>query len=119
VCCVGRIVPAGSGSSVDAVRIPIACSLTADDAETRLDEWRATLTRVVVGAERTAPTELTLSLRANHDELAALVDLVRREIACCSFFEFALHLTAGATTLRVRVPDDAAGVLDGFAQLAG
>jgi hypothetical protein len=100
------------------VRVPIACTLGADDAETRLTEWRTILGRIVVGSERVGPTELALSLRADGRELAALVDLVRREVACCSFFEFALHIAAGATTLRVTVPPDAAGVLDGFAELA-
>jgi hypothetical protein len=104
---------------VEFVKVPIACTLNLDDAGTRLDEWRATLTRVVVDSERVAPTELAFTLRADQQELAALLDLVRREVACCAFFEFALHVAAGATTLRVTVPENAAAVLDGFAQLAG
>jgi hypothetical protein len=92
--------------------------LTVDDASTRVDEWRTTLARVVVDAERTAPTELALRVETDARDLAALVDLVRREVACCAFFEFALHVAVGGTTLRVTVPPDAAAVLDAFATLA-
>jgi hypothetical protein len=106
-------------ATVEFVKIPIACTLSVDDAGTRVEEWRATLARVVVESGRVAPTELVCTLRADQPELAALLDLVRREVACCAFFEFALHVAAGATTLRVTVPEDAAAVLDGFAQLAG
>jgi hypothetical protein len=100
------------------VRIPIACTLSPDDAPTRVAEWRATLARVVVDTRRVAPTELAFSLHVDDRELAALIELVRREVACCAFFEFALHVTAGATMLRVTVPPDAATVLDEFAVLA-
>jgi hypothetical protein len=116
---VRRIVSVPPGGSVDDVKIPIACTLSVDDAGTRVEEWRATLTRVAVDSRRVAPTELVFTLRADGPALAALLDLVRREVACCAFFEFALHVATGATTLRVTVPEDAAAALDGFAQLAG
>jgi hypothetical protein len=112
------IVPVDSGGTVAIVKIPIACTLPADDAQARVEEWRTTLARVVVDAERVSPTELALRLRAGDRELSAVVDLVRREVSCCAFFEFALHVAAGATTLRVTVPADAAAVLDDFARLA-
>jgi hypothetical protein len=104
---------------VAGVRVPIACTLSVDDAATRLDEWRAMLTRVVASVERVAPTELELRLQTAPGDLDRLVDLVQREATCCTFFEFALHVAADAVTLRVTVPADAAPVLDGFAALAG
>jgi hypothetical protein len=100
------------------MRIPIACTLSADGAATRLDEWRALLTRVVASTERSAQTELALRVRPEPGDLDRLVDLVQREAGCCTFFEFALQITADAVTLRVTVPADAAPVLDGFAALA-
>ena len=100
------------------MRIPIACTLTVDDAGTRLDEWRATLTRVVEAIERPAPTELVFRLRADaRSELAPLVDLVQREATCCAFFEFTLHIAVDGVTLRATVPPDAASILDEFADL--
>jgi hypothetical protein len=43
--------------------------------------------------------------------------LAQREKACCPFFEFSLDIGAESLCLRLRVPDDAAPVLDGL--LAG
>lgn len=106
-------------ATVEFVKVPIACTLSVDDAGTRIDEWRTVLGRVVTGTERVAPTELAFTLRADPQQLSVLLDLVRREVTCCTFFEFALRVAAGGTTLRVTVPPDAAAVLDEFAQLAG
>jgi hypothetical protein len=101
------------------MRIPIACTLTVDDAATRLDEWRSMVTRLVATIERPAPTELVLLLRDDaRSELSMLVDLVQREATCCAFFQFALHIGSDAVSLRMTVPPDAIVVLDNFAQLA-
>jgi hypothetical protein len=77
------------------------------------DEWRALLSDAAVAAERPAPTEVVVRLR-DGAPVAALVDLARREKACCPFFDFSLLVEADALTLRVGVPDEAAALLDGF-----
>ena len=93
--------------------MPIACSLTEAAAGAQLDEWRALLSDVAVGAERRSPTEVLVRLR-DGAPVAELVDLARREKACCPFFGFSLLIEADALTLRIGVPDEAAGMLDGF-----
>jgi hypothetical protein len=40
------------------MRVPIACTLNVDDAETRVDEWRAAFVRSIASGERVSPTEL-------------------------------------------------------------
>jgi hypothetical protein len=108
----------GAGT-LGAVRVPIACTLTVDDAATRIDEWRAVLDRSIASVHRTSPTEIVLTLRDDRAGLDDLVGLARREVACCAFFDFTLDIAVDAVALVVTVPADAAGVLDDFAALAG
>jgi hypothetical protein len=101
------------------MRVPIACTLSVEEGPTRLEEWRTMLARVAAGADRPAPTDLAFRIRDDaRAELGALVDLVRREVTCCAFFEFSLQVTAAAVTLRVTVPPDASAILDEFVLLA-
>jgi hypothetical protein len=99
--------------------VPIACTLTVDDATTRLDEWRSALGRSIASVRRTSPTELVLALRDDRAGLDALVALTQRELACCAFFDFTLRIAVEGVALVVAVPPDAAAVLDDFANLAG
>lgn len=101
------------------MRVPIACTLTVDDAGARLDEWREALARSITSVQRTAPTEVVLTLRDDRAGLDELVGLAQRELACCAFFAFRLDLAVGGVSLVVTTPADAATVLDGFAELAG
>lgn len=101
------------------MRVPIACTLTVDDAATRVDEWRAVLGRSITSVQRTSPTEIVLTLRDDRAGLDDLVGLTRREVACCTFFDFRLDIAVEAVALVVTVPTDAAVVLDEFAALAG
>jgi len=100
------------------MRVPIACTLTVDDAATRIDEWRTVLRRSVTSARRTSPTEVRLELRDDRAGLDELVGLAQREVACCAFFDFTLSIAVDMVALVVTVPTDAATVLDGFAALA-
>jgi hypothetical protein len=105
---------AGYAGRVD---IPIACSLTPAGARSQLDEWRALLAAAVTGTERPGPAVLSLRLRDDPGQLAAVVALAQREKACCPFFGFALEIGADSVALQVSVPPDAVSILDGFAQL--
>jgi hypothetical protein len=100
------------------MRVPIACTLTVDDGQTRLDEWRRVLGRSITSVRRTTPTELVLALRDDRAGLDDLVGLAQRELACCAFFVFRLDLAVDGVRLVLTVPSDAAAVLDGFAALA-
>jgi hypothetical protein len=100
-----------------AVEIPIACTLDAAAARSQLDEWRALFARMVVGTDRPERGHLRLHLGRDLDGLGHLVTLAQREKDCCRFFDFAIEIDTDAATLVVRVPDEAAAILDQFAAL--
>jgi hypothetical protein len=97
-------------------RVPIACSLAADEAGNRIEEWRRLLDAGVAEVERT-PGSARLRLHDDGATLLAAIDLARREKACCDFFDFRLVPLPDAVWLEVDAPDDAAGVLDGLVGL--
>ena len=98
--------------------IPIACTLEDRQADARLDEWRLTLTPLVIGVERPEPGQLRLHLRDDPTSIAELVGLARAEKACCPFFDFTLDIGTETVTLVVDLPNDAHAILDDFARLA-
>ena len=98
------------------MRKPVACSLDASSAHDQLDEWRAVLATAVVESERVDAQTLEMRLRPDAD-VAAIISLAQREIACCPFFGFAINLDADKVTFVATVPPDAAPILDGFAAL--
>jgi hypothetical protein len=95
---------------------PVACSLDAAAARDRLAEWRTMLGTLVTAVEWPAPNRVRMPLR--DDPAGDLVDLARREVACCPFFEFGLEVTADGSALTITVPEGAAPVLRDFATLA-
>jgi hypothetical protein len=101
------------------MQVPIACTLNAEAAADRLEEWRAALRTSVKAAMRTAPGRVELRLADGPRAAGRLVDLARREKACCDFFTFAVEIDAQGATMVVEVPDDAVALLDGFAALYG
>ena len=98
--------------------MPIACSLDAVDVRTQVDEWRSLLTQIVTEVERQTSASVTMRLAANTQALAALVELARREAACCQFFRFAVEIDAEGASFTASVPPHAIELLDGFAALA-
>jgi hypothetical protein len=74
-------------------------------------EWRELLARVVDRSERVAPSRLELGLLAGSD-IGPVIDLARRETACCPFFRFTLEITTGRLVLVVEVPEEATEALD-------
>ena len=92
------------------MRVPIACTLTAEEQPDRVDEWRAFLGTHVEAAEL-GPTEARLKLRAGDEAFITAADLALREKQCCAFFEFNLRLDTEGRWMTIGVPDDAAPVL--------
>jgi hypothetical protein len=101
-------------SSLTAMQVPIACSLTSNAARPQLEEWRDLLIRSSVASERTSTTELAFHLNQDLSQLTELVRLAQREKACCPFFDFTIHIAADRVELRVSVPPDATEILDGY-----
>ena len=97
-------------------KIPVACSLTVDDAGDRLEEWRTFLADHVDVAGRDRDV-LRLRLLPSDESLSAAADLSAREKECCGFFSFAIAIEADARWLCIEVPPDARGILDEFAGL--
>lgn len=92
------------------------CSLDDAVARDRLDAWGATLASLVTSVEWPSPDQVRFRLR--DQPAGALVDLARLEVACCPFFEFGLEITALGSSLTIRVPSEAAPVLQDLATLA-
>jgi len=88
-------------------QVPIACSLTADDASERVDEWQAFLSQQVVDVQ-SVDGRAVLRLQAGPEALLAAIDLAQREKACCAFFEFRLEIGTDVVSLVVEAPEEAA-----------
>jgi hypothetical protein len=92
------------------VKIPIRWSLDAGDARAQLKEWQQLLGRVD-HQDRVSSTRLELSPLDEFD-IAELVQLARREVACCPFFTFTIEIGHERLVLAIEVPDEAVEVLD-------
>jgi hypothetical protein len=99
------------------MRVPIACTLTSESADVRLEEWRRFFADFTAAAERSSDVRVRVQLTNSTQAFQAAVDLARREKTCCGFFEFSIEVEADACWLSVTVPPDAAGVLADFASL--
>jgi len=98
------------------VETPIACTLDADSARARIEEWRAVGVRSVARARRAGPGRLELTLLADAD-VGSILGLAQQELACCAFFRFSFRVAPESVTLVVGVPDEASSVLDQFASV--
>jgi MerR family transcriptional regulator, copper efflux regulator len=102
--------------SLAVARVPIACSLMAEDANTRVEEWRQFVRQCVVEIHR-GDRCARLRIKDGEDALIAAANLARSEKACCPFFEFRLVLLAEAIWLEIDAPEEAAPILDGLVEL--
>jgi hypothetical protein len=96
---------------------PTACTLPASERPLRAAEFDALFAAALRSVHRGSRTELALTLTAAPGRAELVRDLVRRETACCSFFQFRLE-DGDPLRLLVTVPDTYAGVLDGLAARA-
>jgi len=98
-------------------QVPIACSLTPDDAGDRVEEWRRFLSERIVEIKRT-DNSARFRLEESGDALLIASDLARREKACCPFFDFRLLLTPDAVWFEVDAPQEAAEVVSELIRMA-
>ncbi len=93
-------------------KIPIACTLTADEQVDRGGEWARMLTRASTreltdaGAQLTFPRDAALTTE--------LADLVAREVDCCGFFTFTLTVSHDTLVLGISAPDEAKELVTAF-----
>jgi hypothetical protein len=96
--------------------VPIACSLTPVGQRDQVAEWRALLAAAATGVT-VEGSRATFELAPDFDA-AALIDLARREQACCAFLSFSLRIESAGVRLVIDAPLEARGVIEGFASLS-
>jgi DNA-binding transcriptional MerR regulator len=85
---------------------PVACSLTTDGRDERVDQWR----RLLQGAgHEQIPGGCRLALPI--ERAAAVAALATAEQRCCPFLDFRIHLDGSLLYLEVRAPADGTGLL--------
>lgn len=96
---------------VEALALPIACSLTADELSQRGEELDTLFARAVDARER--PDGYSFAFPAAPAEARTLLDFVLFERACCPFFTFSLAFPSPHTTvwLTVRGAEEAKSML--------
>lgn len=105
-------------AAVERTWVPDACTLPTQEQPVRVAQFGTVFSTAVTRIERPAPEHLRLSLTPGEATFATVQDLVARESACCSFFDFELSRESGGTRLDVRVPPERVPVLDALQQLA-
>ena len=96
---------------------PIACSLSLAELGGRLGEFERLFAAHLVAVRR-GPRWLELTLGGEGLVVADVNDLIEREHACCSFFDFKLLVSDDRLVVEMRAPERAGSVLDGFALMA-
>jgi hypothetical protein len=98
---------------------PAECTLPTVERPLRVKEFDDLFATALRGLARPAPTVLLLRLDGSDRVEATTRDLVARETACCSLFDFTLTRTPdGMLELAVRVPAQRLRVLDELAARA-
>ena len=94
----------------------IVCTLTDDDARSRLDEYARLFAAAYVGSERTS-VGMRWSLRAAPGIADWARDLAAREAACCVFLTIAVTEEGDRVLWEVSADPTAQPVVEGFYDL--
>lgn len=87
---------------------PVACTLTAHDAEAQVLEW-VDLQQLAL---RTAPLSTGARLTFPGDHAARILDLAERERACCAFLDIATAVDGDEFVVEITSENpDALGVI--------
>jgi DNA-binding transcriptional MerR regulator len=92
------------GRTSCAASAPIVCTLEPEAAPDRLREWQAVFDHIET--RRVTPDGVTLRFPRDPAVLAAVAAVAAKEVACCSFFTFALTIDAQSVWLSVAAPPD-------------
>jgi len=93
-------------------KIPIACTLGADEQVDRGAEWARMLSRA--SARERVDAQVRLTFPRDPALAGELADLVAREVDCCGFFTFTLTVSHDAIVLDVSAPHGAKDLLTAF-----
>jgi hypothetical protein len=94
---------------------PADCTLPTAERPLRAADFRELFDGAVIGSERLDDTRLQLRLRRDRDVASRAAALATAETECCSFFVFALTVTADSLLLDVTVPVARTAILDALA----
>lgn len=95
----------------------IGCTASGDDLLAIGEALRAAVGEHLVERQRT-PDGLCLRIGHHAQARTALEEYVRREQACCSFFDITVAEDAEALSVTLSAPHEAAALLDQLYQLA-
>ncbi len=108
-----RPVPADDAGEVAADEAwrsqPVACSLDGSSMNRRVEDWQHLLTSAT--SRETITDGLRLTFPADPVLALDITRLALAEQACCTFFDFTLHLTPAVLELSVRTPEAGADML--------
>jgi len=90
----------------DALDVPIACSLTAEEQTERGDSFQRLFSTAEAVSE--LPNGYRLQFSNEHEWIRRAVELIIAERECCPFFRFSLEFEpgGGSVWLEVTGPDD-------------
>lgn len=99
--------------------VPDGCTLPTEEVPLRVAEFDDLFTTALRGVARPAPRLLRLTFDVSAGIETTARDLIARESACCSFFDFTLGRDRdGQLRLDIAVPAGREPVLDGLARQA-
>ena len=107
------------GVQVEFLKIPSlaeACTLPVAEQPVRVAEFGELFASGVVAVQRVEPTHLRLILVGEVE--ASVRDIVAREQACCSFFDFVITPDGNRVVLDIGVPENRTDLLAALADLA-
>ncbi|MDQ6675048.1 MAG: hypothetical protein M3069_30650 [Chloroflexota bacterium] len=103
----------------DEPRIPIACTLSSDQATDRQDEFFELFSTHLRELTRPAPRQARLVFEPAAAIEDATRDLFARERECCAFFDFGVQRQGTQLIVYAQVPAGAEDNLDGLVTIAG
>lgn len=98
--------------------VPASCTLPTARRPVRVAELDALLA-TAISVQRVNARHLRVGFAGGDSVADNVRDLIARESACCSFFEFSVCTSADWVLLEVLVPTTHVQVLDGLATMAG
>ena len=98
--------------------VPESCTLPTAEQPLRQAEFDAFFVEAVRAVDRVDAARLRLALDPSSPTAQRAADLMMRENACCSFFDFSLVASAGGLTLEIAVPPSQQPILDALAARA-
>ena len=105
-------------SDMEEPSIPIACTLSSDQTDQRLEEFERLFAAHLRELTLPAPRWARFVFDSADQIEGATRDLFARELECCAFFDFFIQREGVDLAVQVEVPAGADASLDGLTMLA-